>query len=153
MDVEKSKTSGAPDSWHFSPNGSNTESQQTNPASTQGTSATEPQDGGQQQAPSADDVTWSASEFVAHDKSINWYIALAASVLFFTAIVYLITKDKITSGVIIFAAIIFGVYAARKPRTDLRICLQANNIIKRAGVFAHCWGRILTKNNGSWRHK
>jgi hypothetical protein len=117
MDVEKSKTSGAPDSWHFSPNGSNTESQQTNPASTQGTSATEPQDGGQQQAPSADDVTWSASEFVAHDKSINWYIALAASVLFFTAIVYLITKDKITSGVIIFAAIIFGVYAARKPRT------------------------------------
>ena len=64
-----------------------------------------------------EEVNWTASEFIAHEKSLNWYLVLAASVLFFTALVYLITRDKITAGIIIFAAIVFGVYAKRQPRT------------------------------------
>lgn len=62
-------------------------------------------------------VQWTASEFIAHSKDVNWYLGLTGATVVFTAIVYLLTKDKITTGMVIFAAIIFGIYGARKPRT------------------------------------
>jgi hypothetical protein len=104
--------SQAPDTsgnWQFNQEGSSPEPQLADAGIT-------PHDAMSQEA-SEETVSWTASEFVAHDKGINWYLALAASVLIFTALVYLITKDKITTGVILAAALIFGIYAARQPRT------------------------------------
>ena len=62
------------------------------------------------------DINWSASEFIAHDKNISWYVILSLITLSFAAVIYLITHDKISTAVIVFAGGITGFYAARKPR-------------------------------------
>jgi hypothetical protein len=59
---------------------------------------------------------WTASEFIQHDKSAAWYMILALGAALLAAAVYLLTKDKISAGMIIIIAIVFGVFAARKPR-------------------------------------
>jgi hypothetical protein len=61
-------------------------------------------------------VNWTASEFIAHDKAPSWYLALAIITVVSTAVIYLLTKDKITAAMIIIVGVFFGVLAARKPR-------------------------------------
>ena len=63
-------------------------------------------------------VTWTASEFIEHEKSFNWYVGLAIVAGLLTGTIFLVTKDKISSATILIAAIVFGVYAARKPVTS-----------------------------------
>src|SRR5688572_14165602 len=63
-----------------------------------------------------DAITWTASEFVAHDKSAGWYLTLAAAAAAISAVVFLISRDAVSVGVVIVAAIFLGIYAARKPR-------------------------------------
>jgi hypothetical protein len=66
----------------------------------------------------ADDqaIAWTASEFVAHDKSAGWYFLLTGVTALVAALVFLITKDKISVSVVVVAGIIMGVYGARQPR-------------------------------------
>ena len=62
-------------------------------------------------------VQWSASEFIAHQKTATWYLVLFCSALIAAGLVYLITRgDKITSGAIVVAAVFLAIMAARKPR-------------------------------------
>jgi hypothetical protein len=61
-------------------------------------------------------ITWTASEFVAHDKSVGWYVALAICTLILAALAFLSTRDKTSVGVIVIAGFLLGVYAARSPR-------------------------------------
>jgi hypothetical protein len=61
-------------------------------------------------------ITWTASEFVAHQKSANWYLMLIISAIAVTALVFLITRDKISATVVIVAAILMGVYGSHQPR-------------------------------------
>lgn len=61
-------------------------------------------------------VTWSASEFIAHHKTSGWYGVLGAVALTISGLLYLLTRDLITSIFVIFAAIILGYYGARKPK-------------------------------------
>lgn len=69
------------------------------------------------QAPPADaDITWTASEFIAHTKSAGWYGLLGVGAVVIAAGIFLLTRDRISSAVIVVVAIIFGVAAARKPR-------------------------------------
>jgi hypothetical protein len=63
------------------------------------------------------EVMWTASEYIAHHKSFSWYGALGLAAVIFAAAVYLLTKDLISTSIIIVAAILFGVAAGRKPRT------------------------------------
>jgi hypothetical protein len=63
-----------------------------------------------------EDINWSASEFIAHEKNITWYVILLVVTLVAGAIVYYLTNDKISTVVIILAGVIFGIYGARKPR-------------------------------------
>ena len=65
-----------------------------------------------------DDLSWTASEFIAHEKSAGWYGVLALGGVLLAAAIYWFTKDAITAGIILFAAIALGVFAARKPRTQ-----------------------------------
>jgi hypothetical protein len=108
MDTYKPQTPDTPGNWQFKPEDQGSQSQPTVPSVASNA---------QQPTTPEEEVSWTASEFIAHEKGLNWYLAMVASVLFFTAIVYLVTKDKITTGIIIMAAIIFGVYARRQPRT------------------------------------
>jgi hypothetical protein len=61
-------------------------------------------------------ITWTASEFIAHHKSPGWYLILGSSALVVAIIIWLLTRDTITSIVVIVAAITFGFYGARQPR-------------------------------------
>jgi hypothetical protein len=67
-------------------------------------------------AASAGGVNWTASEFVAHEKSTGWYGGLAIAAVIIAAFVYLLTKDKISTTVVVVAALALGVLGARKPR-------------------------------------
>jgi hypothetical protein len=61
-------------------------------------------------------VSWTASEYVAHDKSPGWYALVVLAALVLAAIIFLLTKDKISTGVVVAVGIAFAGYGARKPR-------------------------------------
>lgn len=65
-----------------------------------------------------EDISWTASEFIEHPKDASWYGLLALIGLSLAAVGYLVTKDVISTGVIIIVAIMFGFYAGHKPRTQ-----------------------------------
>lgn len=63
-------------------------------------------------------ITWSASEFIAHEKSAMWYVTLGTIAVAVAAIIFVITGgDGISAGVILFVAVVLGFAATRKPRT------------------------------------
>lgn len=61
-------------------------------------------------------ITWSASEFIAHHKTPSWYGALFGATTVLAALIYVFTRDWISATVTLFAGLMFGVYASRKPR-------------------------------------
>ena len=63
-------------------------------------------------------LTWTASEFIAHEKSPGWFGLLALGTILLAGVVYFLTRDKITTGIIIFAAICLGAYSIRKPKVQ-----------------------------------
>lgn len=62
------------------------------------------------------DLAWTAAEFIAHPKGAEWYMGLTGVSCVLTIIVYFLTSDMFSAVVVIFMAILFGVYAARQPR-------------------------------------
>jgi hypothetical protein len=61
-------------------------------------------------------ITWTASEFIAHAKSPGWYLALFLAAIAAAALIFLVTRDPISSGVIIVAALLLAIYGGHKPR-------------------------------------
>jgi hypothetical protein len=61
-------------------------------------------------------VSWTASEFIAHEKSAGWYVNLFVVALLLAGLIFLATRDFISAGVILFGALMFGFYGARQPR-------------------------------------
>jgi hypothetical protein len=61
-------------------------------------------------------VTWTASEFVAHDKSAVWYVLLLAGTLLLAALFFLLTRSLVTVAVVIVSGLLLGIYGARQPR-------------------------------------
>lgn len=82
-------------------------------------------------APQADNqgfqVSWTASEFIAHAKSAGWYTLLFLGAAVAAIGMYLLTKDKVTSTVLVVVALLFGIMAARKPR-------ELNYAVNEAGI-------------------
>jgi hypothetical protein len=65
---------------------------------------------------SGDQITWTASEYVAHHKTTMWYVVLVVVAVVAAGVAYLATKDLITAISIILIAFVFGLSAGRKPR-------------------------------------
>jgi hypothetical protein len=65
---------------------------------------------------STDAVTWTASEYVAHHKSTGWFMSLTLIAAVIAALVFLLTRDFISTAVVIVGALAFAVYGARPPR-------------------------------------
>ena len=61
-------------------------------------------------------VSWSASEFIDHAKSLNWYLIVGIVGLVGSIGVYFLTKDIISTAAIAIVAVLFAVSAARKPQ-------------------------------------
>lgn len=61
-------------------------------------------------------VGWTASEFIAHQKSASWYAALFGVAVLVAAAVWLVTKDLFSAIVVLVAVGILAGYASRQPR-------------------------------------
>ncbi len=61
-------------------------------------------------------VSWQASEFIAHEKTAGWYLLLMLAAIVVAGIVYGLTRDKISSAVVVIVAIVLGIVGARKPK-------------------------------------
>jgi hypothetical protein len=73
--------------------------------------ANEPQDQN-----SDSEIYWTASEYIAHEKSAGWYARLGGASLLLALIVLLLTKDKISAIVVLVVAFLFAIVASRQPR-------------------------------------
>ncbi|MDQ5972002.1 MAG: hypothetical protein QG553_161 [Patescibacteria group bacterium] len=62
-------------------------------------------------------VSWTASEFVLHQKNSGWYIAWALCSVVGVALVYFITREIFSSVLVAIILLAFGIYSGRKPRT------------------------------------
>ena len=60
-------------------------------------------------------VTWTASEYIANPKSPGWFGALGMASLLLAIIVFIVTRDLISSFVIVILGAILGIFAARQP--------------------------------------
>ncbi len=61
-------------------------------------------------------MSWTASEFVEHEKSSGWYVQFALVSVVLAALVFLITRDFVSLGVMFFIAFGFGYLASRTPK-------------------------------------
>jgi len=62
-------------------------------------------------------IEWTASEYIAHQKSAGWYGLLALGSIGIAAVVYFVTNgDLIYSSVIVILGLSLGIFAARQPR-------------------------------------
>lgn len=72
-----------------------------------------------EQPPETEAITWTASEYIAHHKSPLWFVVLGIAAVVASLGVYFITDGDIVSTIVVLlVAIIFGAYAARKPRVQ-----------------------------------
>lgn len=86
--------------------------------------------------PAGGSVAWTASEFIAHNKSAGWYMLLGLGTLALAAVVYLLTQDKISTAMVMIVAVIFGIFAARKPR-ELDYSVDSSGIHIRAKSYPY----------------
>ena len=63
-----------------------------------------------------DSISWSASEFMHHEKSSGWYIVVALVFIVLAAVIYFLTKEIFSAAAIILIAIAFAVFGALKPK-------------------------------------
>jgi hypothetical protein len=61
-------------------------------------------------------VTWTASEYIEHQRGVSWYTLLALATLGLAAAVYFLTKDYFATGTIVALGVIVGAFVGRKPR-------------------------------------
>ena len=66
--------------------------------------------------PAVGAVTWTAAEYIEHDRSSSWYVILVAATLILSAVTYFITKDYFATGVMMVLGFIVGFSASHKPR-------------------------------------
>jgi len=72
-------------------------------------------------------VSWTASEFVAHSKTTGWYLSLIVAAAVLAVGVYLLTRDVVSTGVVVLAGLILAVYGSHQPR-------QLNYVISPKGI-------------------
>ncbi len=70
-----------------------------------------------QPEPVHDDLLqWTATDGM-HQQSAGWLAILGIGVVILAALVYLVTRDKVSTGSIVLAVLLFGVYSLRKTQT------------------------------------
>lgn len=60
-------------------------------------------------------ISWQGSEYIHNQKTTNWFILLFIIAAAISGAVFLITRDFITVGMILFCAFIFGIFSRREP--------------------------------------
>lgn len=62
-------------------------------------------------------VKWTASEYIASQKSSQWYVLFGIGAALLTLIVYWVTQSVASSLVVVMVCVVIGIFAARKPQT------------------------------------
>jgi len=62
-------------------------------------------------------ISWSASEFMHHQKSAGWYLVATLAIVFLSGISYLLVGDLISPVAVLVLGSLLLVAAGRKPRT------------------------------------
>lgn len=62
-------------------------------------------------------IKWTASEFIAYQKGRGWYFLAALGLIVTGGIIFLVTRDYVSTVVIIVLGILLVSVAARQPRT------------------------------------
>ncbi len=65
---------------------------------------------------SGDAITWTASEFIDHQKSSNWYMLVGVAGVLISVVVWLFTRDLFPAVAVLLGVLMLGYYSARKPR-------------------------------------
>lgn len=60
-------------------------------------------------------VTWTASEYIDHSKSAGWFVRYILVVVVFIGTIFFLTRDFFSLFLLSVLAIIFAIFAARKP--------------------------------------
>ncbi|HET8992127.1 MAG TPA: hypothetical protein VFN31_03800, partial [Candidatus Saccharimonadales bacterium] len=60
--------------------------------------------------------SWSGPEFAQHDKPSSWYLVIIVVGLVLGAIIYVLTRDMLSTISVAGAFIILGLYSLRKPK-------------------------------------
>ena len=76
---------------------------------------------------STSEVSWTASEFIAHQKSTNWYLALFGIAVVVMIAVWFLTKDVFSTIVVALAVGVLAAYGSRQPR-ELHYVVDNNGI-------------------------
>ena len=82
------------------------------------------------------EVHWTASEFIAHEKSPLWYMALAATSAVLMAFAIFVVHDVVAVVSIALIAILFGAVASHKPRT-MQYTIDSTGITIGKKVFSY----------------
>lgn len=61
-------------------------------------------------------VSWTASEYVSHEKGASWFVMVALALVVAAVLAYVLTKDIVAVVVIAITGVTFGVFSARSPR-------------------------------------
>lgn len=85
-------------------------------------------------APQMSGTEWTASEFIAHQKNIMWYMGLTGVTIIVGITTYIVTRDVFTTLLIGVLAIIFGAAASLKPRV---LTYQVGPSSLRVGAQVH----------------
>lgn len=86
--------------------------------------------------PSEDAITWTASEYIHHEKSKSWFLNLAGLTILAAAVVYLIFRDFIATGTVLFGGLVFGVFASREPK-DMQFSVGYSEIFIGDKVYSY----------------
>lgn len=80
--------------------------------------ALEDQEVAEESNPGNQTISWEGSEYIDHQKPAGWYVLFGVAAIVITVLAYILTHgDYVVTGSIGLAIVLFGIMAARKPRT------------------------------------
>ncbi len=60
-------------------------------------------------------VSWTASEYIQHHKPASWYVGLVVAVVFLSGLIFLFTRELVSTIVVLVVGLLFGIFASREP--------------------------------------
>lgn len=66
--------------------------------------------------PASGSFSWTASEYIDHDRGGSWYLMLIFGTAILAAVVYFLTKEIVATATIAVVGLIVAAYSRRKPR-------------------------------------
>ena len=63
-----------------------------------------------------ENISWTAKEFIEHDRSGGWYMGLLLLIAIVAAAIYFVTKDYFAVGATVIVGIVALIYTTHKPQ-------------------------------------